>query len=53
MGKKKFAFFFSLQLLYVLFFKFVNIVCPDQIKKLHVLYKKKLQSLNYATQKKF
>ena len=45
---KKFIFdlFFQLKFFLVFFFKFLNIVCHDQIQKSHIFYKKKLQSLN-------
>ena len=45
--------FFQLNLFSVIFFTFLNIVCPDQIQKSHMFNKKKLESLNYATKKKF
>ena len=41
-----FDFFFQLKFVWVFFFKFRNIVCPDQIQKSQIFYKKKLQSLN-------
>ena len=37
-----FDFFFHLNFISVFFLKFLNIVCPDQIQKSHILYKKKL-----------
>ena len=37
-----FDFFFKLKFFSVLFFKFLNIVCPDQIQKSYIFYKKKL-----------
>ena len=42
--RKKFIFdfFFQLNFFFVFFFKFLNIVCPDQIQKSHIFYKKKL-----------
>ena len=41
-----FDFFFQLKFVWIFFFKFLNIVCPNQIQKSQILYKKKLQSLN-------
>ena len=41
-----FDFHFQLKFFWVFFFKFLNIVCLDQIQKSHIFYKKKLQSLN-------
>ena len=38
--------FFQLKFFLVFFFKFLNIVCLDQIQKSHIFYKKRLQSLN-------
>ena len=37
-----FDFFFQLNFSSLFFFKFLNIVCPDQIQKSHIFYKKKL-----------
>ena len=37
-----FDFFFQLNFFSVFFFKFLNIVFPDQIQKSHIFYKKKL-----------
>ena len=34
--------FFQLNFFFVFFFKFLNIVCPDQIQKSHMFNKKKL-----------
>ena len=48
-----FDYFFQLNFSIVFFFKFLNIICLDQIQKSHIFYKKKLQSLNWATKKKF
>ena len=47
-ARKKFIFdfFFLLKFFLVFFFKFLNIVCCDQIQKSHMFYMKKLQSLN-------
>ena len=45
--------FFQLKFYLVLFVKFLNIVCLNQIQKSHIFDKKKLQSLNQATKKKF
>ena len=39
------TFFFHLKNLFI-FYRFLNIVCLDQIQKSHLFYKKKLQSLN-------
>ena len=46
-ARKKFIFDFSFQLNFfsIFFFKFLNIVCPDQIQKSHIFYMKKLLSL--------
>ena len=43
-ARKKFIFdyFFHLNFFSIFFFKFLNIVCPDQIQKSHIFYKKKL-----------
>ena len=43
-ARKKIIFDFSLKLNFfsVLSFKFLNIVCPDQIQKSYIFYKKKL-----------
>ena len=43
-ARKKFIFdlFFHLNFFFVFFFKFLKIVCPDQIQKSHKFYKKKL-----------
>ena len=41
-----FDFFFQLKFFLVFFFKFLNIICLDQIQKSQIFYKKKLQSLN-------
>ena len=41
-----FDFFFQLKFFLVFFFKFLNIICLDQIQKSHIFYKEKLQSLN-------
>ena len=41
-----FHFFFQLKIFLVFFFKFLNILCLDQVQKSHIFYKKKLQSLN-------
>ena len=41
-----FDFFFQLKYFLIFFFKFLNIVCLDQIQKSHIFYKEKLQSLN-------
>ena len=43
-AKKKFIFdfFFQLNFFSVFFFRFLNIVCRDQIQKSHIFYKKKL-----------
>ena len=42
-ARKKFIFdFFSIEFFFVFFFKFLNIVCHDQIQKSHIFYKKKL-----------
>ena len=38
--------FFQLKFFLVFFFKFLNIICLDQIQKSHIFYKEKLQSLN-------
>ena len=35
-------FFFELNFFFVFSFKFLNIVCPDQIQKSYIFYKKKL-----------
>ena len=44
-ARKKFIFDFFFQLnFFCLFFKFLNIVCLDQIQKSHIFYKEK--SLN-------
>ena len=53
--RKKFIsnLFFKLKFYLVLFIKFLNIVCLDQIQKSHIFDKKKLQSLNQAIKKKF
>ena len=48
-----FDFLFQLKFFLVFFFKFLNIICPYQIQKSHIFYKKKLQKMNYATKKKF
>ena len=40
-----FDLFFQLKFFLVFFFKFLNIVCLDQIQKSHIFYKEKLQSL--------
>ena len=48
-ARKQFIFYFFFQLKFFLvffFFKFLKIVCLDQIQKSHIFYKKKLQSLN-------
>ena len=37
-----FDFFFQLKIFLVFIFKFLNIVCLDQIQKSHIFYKKKL-----------
>ena len=37
-----FDFFLKLKFFSVLSFKFLNIVCPDQIQKSYIFYKKKL-----------
>ena len=37
-----FDFFFKLNFFSVFSFKFLNIVCPDQIQKSYIFYKKKL-----------
>ena len=37
-----FDFFFELKFFSVFSFKFLNIVCPDQIQKSYIFYKKKL-----------
>ena len=37
-----FDLFFHLNFFSIFFFKFLNIVCPDQIQKSHIFYKKKL-----------
>ena len=37
-----FDFFFQLNFFFVFFFKFLNMVCPDQIQKSLIVYKKKL-----------
>ena len=37
-----FDFFFQLKFFLVFIFKFLNIVCLDQIQKSHIFYKKKL-----------
>ena len=41
-ARKKFIFdfLFHLNFFFVLFFKFLSIVCPDQIQKSHIFYKK-------------
>ena len=44
--KMIFDFFFQLKFFLVFFFKFLNIICLDQIQKSHIFYKEKLQSLN-------
>ena len=44
--KNIFDLFSQLKFFLVFFFKFLNIVCLDQIQKSHIFYKKKLQSLN-------
>ena len=45
--RKKIIFdFFSELKFFLVFFKFLNIVCLDQIQKSHIFYKEKLQSLN-------
>ena len=41
-----FYFFFELNFFFVFSFKFLNIVCLDQIQKSYIFYKKKLQSVN-------
>ena len=42
-ARKKFVFEFFFQLnFFSVFFKFLNIVCLDQIQKSHIFYKKKL-----------
>ena len=43
-ARKKFIFdfFFELNFFFVFSFKFLNIVCPDQIQKSYIFYKKKL-----------
>ena len=40
--KKKIYSFFQLNFLIVFFFKFLNIVCPDEIQKSYMFNKKKL-----------
>ena len=35
-----FDFFFSIEFFSIFFFKFLNIICPDQIQKSHTFYKK-------------
>ena len=47
-AKKIIIFYFFVQLKFylVFFFKFLNIVCLDQVQKSHIFYKEKLQSLN-------
>ena len=40
--KKKLTFFFQLNFFSVFFFKFLNILCPNQVQKSHIFYKKKL-----------
>ena len=40
--KSIFDFFFELKFFCVFSFKFLNIVCPDQIQKSYIFYKKKL-----------
>ena len=40
--KKKFYSFFQLNFFSIFFFKFLNIVCPDQIQKSYMFNKKKL-----------
>ena len=40
--KNIFDFFLKLNFFSVLSFKFLNIVCPDQIQKSYIFYKKKL-----------
>ena len=41
--KKLFLTFFSIEILFfVFFFKFLNIICPNQIQESHSFYKKKL-----------
>ena len=37
-----FDFFYELKFFYVFSFKFLNIVCSDQIQKSYIFYKKKL-----------
>ena len=37
-----FDFFFQLNCFSVFFFKFLEILCPNQIQKSHIFYKKKL-----------
>ena len=41
-----FDFFSQWNFFLVFFFKFLNIVCLDQIQNSHIFYTKKLQSLN-------
>ena len=41
--EKKFIFDFFFQLNFFVFFKFLNIVCLDQIQKSHIIYKRKLE----------
>ena len=43
-ARKKFIFdsFFHLKFFSIFFIKFLKIVCPDQIQKSHIFYKKKL-----------
>ena len=41
-----FGLLFPTEVFFIFFFKFLNIVCPNWIQKLHSFYKEKLQSLN-------
>ena len=49
--KKLFLIFFSIEIFLNFIFKFLKIVCFDQIQKSHTFYKEKLQSLNQASKK--
>ena len=48
--KNLFLTFFQIDF-FLVFFKFLNAVCPDWIQKSQSSYKKNLQSLNEATKK--
>ena len=48
-----FLLLFPIEIFLVFFFRFLNMVCLDQIQKSHSFYEKKLQNFNKTTKKKF